>query len=73
MIVVADASVALFEPPHFVAEVAAVLAREAPQTAAASLRDLLAQGGQRRCDRAGGGFHLISGSTSCPIRAAATA
>ena len=39
---VADGRVALFEPPHFVAEVAAVLAREAPQTAAASLRDLLA-------------------------------
>lgn len=39
---VADGRVALLEPPHFVAEVIAVLAREAPHSAAASLRDLLA-------------------------------
>lgn len=34
-------TVALWQPPHFVAEVAAVLARETPKTAAASLADLL--------------------------------
>ena len=39
---VADGGIALLEPPHFVAEVAAVLAREAPHSAAANLRDLLA-------------------------------
>ena len=39
---VADGRVELLEPPHFVAEVAAVLVREAPRTAAASLHDLLA-------------------------------
>ncbi len=33
--------VALFQPPHFVAEVAAVLARELPRAAAANLRELL--------------------------------
>ena len=32
----------LVQPPHFIAEVAAVLAREAPHQAAAALRDLLA-------------------------------
>ena len=37
---VADGRVALVEPPHFVAEVCAVLLREAPQAAAANLRDL---------------------------------
>lgn len=39
---VAEGRIALLEPPHFVAEVASVLAREAPQSAAANLRDLLA-------------------------------
>ena len=39
---VADGGITLIQPPHFVAEVAAVLVREAPQTAAADLRDLLA-------------------------------
>ena len=39
---VADGSVVLLEPPHFIAEVAAVLAREAPLTATSDLRDLLA-------------------------------
>lgn len=38
---VGDGSIALVQPPHFVAEVAAVLGREAPATAEASLRDLL--------------------------------
>lgn len=31
----------LLQPPHFIAEVAAVLARESPATAGASLNDLL--------------------------------
>lgn len=39
---VADGRVELLEPPHFVAEVAAVLVREVPRTAAANLHDLLA-------------------------------
>jgi predicted nucleic acid-binding protein len=39
---VADGRVELLEPPHFIAEMAAVLVREAPRTAAANLRDLLA-------------------------------
>jgi predicted nucleic acid-binding protein len=39
---VADASVALLEPPHFVAEVCAVLVREAPSIAARNLSDLCA-------------------------------
>ena len=39
---VASGAIALLEPAHFVAEVAAVLAREAPHSAAANLRDLLA-------------------------------
>ncbi len=34
-------AVSLHQPPHFVAEVAAVLARELPQTAQACLADLL--------------------------------
>ena len=38
---VADNQVALLQPPHFIAEVAAVLARESPATAGASLNDLL--------------------------------
>lgn len=38
---VAAGSVSLIQPPHFVAEVGAVLARESPQTALADLRDLL--------------------------------
>jgi predicted nucleic acid-binding protein len=38
---VAIGQVALIQPPHFVAEVTAVLAREAPQTAATARRDLL--------------------------------
>ncbi len=38
---VGDGRAALFQPPHFVAEVAAVLARESRSTAEASLRDLL--------------------------------
>lgn len=38
---VAEGQVALIQPPHFVAEVTAVLAREAPQTAVTALRDLL--------------------------------
>ena len=33
--------VSLVQPPHFVAEIAAVLAREAPEQAQACLRDLL--------------------------------
>lgn len=33
--------IALFQPAHFVAEVAAVLARETPRTAPAQLRELL--------------------------------
>ena len=37
----AEGDVALVQPPHFVAEVSAVLAREAPQSAATMLRDLL--------------------------------
>ncbi len=36
-----DARLTLLQPPHFVAEVSAVLARESPATAAESLRDLL--------------------------------
>lgn len=39
---VADGRVELLEPPHFVAEVAAVLVREAPRSSATSLHDLLA-------------------------------
>jgi len=39
---VAEERAALIQPPHFIAEVAAVPAREAPETAAASLRHLLA-------------------------------
>ena len=39
---VAEGRITLLEPPHFVAEVAAVLAREASPTAANNLRDLLA-------------------------------
>ena len=39
---VADGSVSLLQPPHFVAEVAAVLAREAPANALAWLADLMA-------------------------------
>ena len=38
---VAEGDVVLVQPPHFVAEVSAVLAREAPQSAATMLRDLL--------------------------------
>ncbi len=38
---VSDNQVALLQPPHFIAEVAAVLARESPATAGASLDDLL--------------------------------
>ena len=38
---VGDGRVVLLQPPHFVAEVAAVLARESPSTAEASLRDLM--------------------------------
>lgn len=34
-------TVSLVQPPHFIAEVAAVLAREAPEEAQANLRDLL--------------------------------
>ena len=39
---VADGRISLLEPPHFLAEVAAVLARESPQTASTDLKDLLA-------------------------------
>jgi predicted nucleic acid-binding protein len=39
---VADGGITLIQPPHFVAEVASVLVREAPQTATTDLRDLLA-------------------------------
>ena len=42
LIGVAEGRITLLEPPHFVAEVAAVLAREASPTAANNLRDLLA-------------------------------
>ena len=38
---ISDNQVALWQPPHFIAEVAAVLARESPATAGASLNDLL--------------------------------
>lgn len=38
---VLDDRVKLVQPPHFVAEMAAVLAREMPGAAAASLKDLL--------------------------------
>jgi predicted nucleic acid-binding protein len=38
---VAEGDVVLLQPPHFVAEVSAVLAREAPHSAATMLRDLL--------------------------------
>ena len=38
---VLDDRVKLIQPPHFIAEVAAVLAREMPLTAEAALRDLL--------------------------------
>jgi predicted nucleic acid-binding protein len=38
---VAEGDVVLVQPPHFVAEVSAVLAREAPASAATMLRDLL--------------------------------
>jgi predicted nucleic acid-binding protein len=38
---VRDGAFALLQPPHFVAEVAAVLAREMPATALHRLRDLL--------------------------------
>lgn len=38
---VLDDRVRLFQPPHFIAEVGAMLAREAPDTAEASLQDLL--------------------------------
>ena len=39
---VADASVKLMQPPHFMAEMTAVLAREAPATASANIEDLRA-------------------------------
>jgi predicted nucleic acid-binding protein len=39
---VLEGRVELLEPPHFVAEVAAVLVRESPRTAVVGLRDLLA-------------------------------
>ena len=39
---VAEGRISLLEPPHFVAEVAAVLARESPQTASTDLQDILA-------------------------------
>ena len=39
---VAEGQISLLGPPHFVAEVAAVLARESPQTASTDLKDLLA-------------------------------
>lgn len=38
---VRDGAFALWQPPHFIAEVAAVLAREMPATALHRLRDLL--------------------------------
>ena len=38
---VAEGNLVLVQPPHFVAEVSAVLAREAPAGAATMLRDLL--------------------------------
>jgi predicted nucleic acid-binding protein len=38
---VGDGTVSLYQPPHFVAEVAAVLAREMPDQAQARLADLL--------------------------------
>ena len=38
---VSDNQVALLQPPHFIAKVAAVLARNSPATAGASLDDLL--------------------------------
>ena len=38
---VMDDRVTLIQPPHFIAEVAAVLARESPRTAKASLKSLL--------------------------------
>ena len=38
----ADGSVKLIQPPHFMAEMTAVLAREAPATASASIEDLCA-------------------------------
>lgn len=37
---VADGSVKLVQPPHFMAEMTAVLAREAPATASANIEDL---------------------------------
>ena len=37
---VADGSTKLVQPPHFMAEMTGVLAREAPSTAAASMEDL---------------------------------
>ena len=39
---VGEGQISLLQPPHFVAEVAAVLARESPRTASTDLRDLLA-------------------------------
>ena len=39
---VADGSVKLVQPPHFMAEMTAVLAREAPTTAVANIEDLRA-------------------------------
>lgn len=38
---ISDNPLALWQPPHFIAEVAAVLARDSPSTAGASLNDLL--------------------------------
>lgn len=40
----ADGSVKLIQPPHFMAEMTAVLAREAPATASASIEDFCALG-----------------------------
>lgn len=39
---VADGSVKLMQPPHFMAEMTAVLARDAPATASANIEDLRA-------------------------------
>jgi predicted nucleic acid-binding protein len=47
---VGDKTVGLIQPPHFVAEVAAVLARETPATAHRDLVDLLEIGMQTSAD-----------------------
>jgi predicted nucleic acid-binding protein len=53
---VADGQVELIQPPHFVAEVAAVLVRETPATAQRDLSDLLDL--RMRIDAASGDYAL---------------